>query len=425
MTQEIGFDDACSLTDAALQGAARYELVADMSKAKDFGKALLRLREAMRAHVVRAGARVLALDPFVKRYDHRTRQDGFHVLNDWDGTADHVNDEIIPIDVLDYLVERRGPEPADPRALAILLDYYLFHILSLLALRVWDEGDADANLDRLQHLLDALQGPDGSGQRFVANAETLILIATSHFEVVERGYEKLLKRVKTLNRDHQTKVALGHAASMGSHLRFGFEATYGRDTMSMRDDNVADYPWLCFALVTVMREHSRLRDGGVEGAARDAIVEGLLNGLSADARAFVGQPPGSLSSCDADRAEFRDRFAGSRAELAEEFERYRPSADTYSPLSFFFNFSHNVLKGTIVDALLRGSPWDLTFNDLLTALPRDQSGETKAALARTLMNYAREHPDRIRGRLMPVIVYDPRVGRRAFAITMQKLAPSP
>ena len=41
------------------------------------------------------------------------------------------------------------------------------------------------------------------------------------------------------------------------------------------------------------------------------------------------------------------------------------------------------------------------------------------------MNYAREHPDRIRGRLMPVIVYDPRVGRRAFAITMQKLAPSP
>jgi hypothetical protein len=425
MRQEIGFDDACSLMDAALQGAARHDLVADISKTKDFSKALLRLRETMRAHVVRAGARTLALDPFVTRYDHRTRQDGFHALNDWDGKADHVNEEIIPVDVLDYLVERRGAEPADPRALAMLLDYYFFHILSLLALRVWDEGDADANLDRLQHLLDALQGPDGSGQRFVANAETLILIATSHFEVVERGYGKLLSRVKTLSRGHQTKVALGHAASMGSHLRFGFEATYGRDTMSMRNDNVADYPWLCFALVTVMREHSRLRDEGVEGAARDAIVEALLNGLSADARAFVGQPPKILSSCDADRAEFRDRFVSLRAELAGEFERYRPSADRYSPLSFFFNFSHNVLKGTIVDALLRGSPWDLTFNDLLTALPREQSGEAKATLARTLMTYARENPDRIGGRLMPVIVYDPRVGRRAFAVTMQKLAPSP
>jgi hypothetical protein len=195
--------------------------------------------------------------------------------------------------------------------------------------------------------------------------------------------------------------------------------------MSMRDDNVADYPWLCFALVTMMREHARLGDEGVEGAPRDAIVEGLLNGLSADARAFVGQPPGSLSSCGADRAEFRDRFVNSRAELAGEFERYRPSVDTYSPLSFFFNFSHNVLKGTIVDALLRGSPWPLTFNDLLTALPRDQSGEAKIALARTLMTYARENPDRIGGRLMPVIVYDPRLGRRAFAVTMEKLAPSP
>ena len=425
MTQEIGFDDACSLMDAVLHGGARRELVADISKTKDFGKALQRLRETMRAHVVRAGTRTLTLDAFVKRYDHRTRQDGFHVLNDWDGKADHVNDEIIPVDVLDYLVERRGAEPVDSGALASLLDYYLFHILSLLALRVWDEGDADANLDRLQHLLDALQGADGSGQRFVADAETLILIATSHFEVVERGYDKLLKRVKTLSRGHQTKVALGHASSMGSHLRFGFEATYGRDTMSMRDDNVADYPWLCFALVTMMREHARPGDEGVAGAPRDAIVEGLLNGLSADARAFVGQPPRSLSSCDADRAEFRDRFAGSRAELAEEFERYRPSADTYSPLSFFFNFSHNVLKGTIVDALLRGSPWELTFNDLLTTLPRDQPGEAKIALARTLMTYARENPDRIGGRLMPVIVYDPRLGRRAFAVTMEKLAPLP
>ena len=47
---------------------------------------------------------------------------------------------------------------------------------------------------------------------------------------------------------------------MGSHLRFGFEATYGRDTVVMRDDNVADYPWLCFALATLMREYARCRE---------------------------------------------------------------------------------------------------------------------------------------------------------------------
>ena len=43
-------------------------------------------------------------------------------------------------------------------------------------------------------------------------------------------------------------------------------------------------------------------------------------------------------------------------------------------------------------------------------------------LATTLMGYARSNPDRIRGRLMPVIVYDPQSGRRAFTIAMEKLA---
>ena len=31
----------------------------------------------------------------------------------------------------------------------------------------------------------------------------------------------------------------------------------------MRDDNVADYPWLCFALATLMDEYTVIRGGGV------------------------------------------------------------------------------------------------------------------------------------------------------------------
>ena len=37
------------------------------------------------------------------------------------------------------------------------------------------------------------------------------------------------------------------------------------------------------------------------------------------------------------------------------------------------------------------------------------------------MGYARSNPDRIRGKLMPVIVYDPATGRQAFSVTMQRL----
>jgi hypothetical protein len=429
------FIDACSLVEAALEGQARRHLVASLSGSKPLGRALARLRDEMRAN---------GFDSFLPSFDRRTRQEGFHALHDWDGKADQVLGETIPVDVLDYVARERGDRETGARALAILLDYYYFHVLSLLALRIWDEGNPDENLDRVGRLLELLQGPGGSGQRFVADAETLILIATSHFEAVERGYDRLLRRVKTLSRDHQVRIAIGHASSMGSHLRFGFEATYRRDTVSMRGDNAADYPWLCFALATLMREY--LRSGST-----DAVVEAMANGLSADARAFIGAPPPSLAAVEAERAEFRDAFLTRRCDLLPEFERRRPVDGSYSPLSLFFNFSHNVLKGTVVDAALRGEPWPVSFNDLLTGTVRPKppvgrardgtevlegpdavnaagSGpdatddDPREQLARTLMGYARANPDRINGEPVPVIVYDPRAGHRGFRVMMQKLA---
>jgi hypothetical protein len=209
---------------------------------------------------------------------------------------------------------------------------------------------------------------------------------------------------------------------------------------SRRDDNVADYPWLCFALATLMREYVRQRQGGADAAARAPIVEAIVNGMSADARAFLGAaPPASLSACAADRAAFRDQFAAHRDDLAADFEQHRPVDGAYTPLSFFFNFSHNVLKGTVVDALLRGEPWNVSFNEMLAATSVRRTphtsetatadGDDRERLARTLMEYARANPDRIGGRLMPVIVYDPRAGHRAFRVMMEKVsladAPSP
>ena len=414
------FSDACALVEALLTGTAREAIVADLSRSQDCRQALIRLRDSMRSNTWRAGGRTIGLGRVVKEYDAATRGDGFHALHDWDGKADTVLEDTIPVDVLHYLMAHRGADPPNRAAIFILLDYYFVHVLALLSLRIWDEGDADANLERLNALLRELQGSAGSGQRFVDDAETLILIATSHFEIVEQGYDKLLARVGRLNRSHRTNVALGHAVSMGSHLRFGFEATYGRDTVVMRDDNAADYPWLCFALVTAMREYVRLREQGGDDIHRERAVEAILSGLSADPRAFIGKAPTSLSASEAGRAEFAELFHAYRDDLMHEFERHRPTEDSYSPLSFFFNFSHNILKGTIVDALLRRKPWNLAFNDLLTGVPRED-GEPKAELARTLMGYARANPDRIRGRLTPVVVYDPATGREAFTAAMRKM----
>ena len=416
------FHEACTQMERALDGAIRRQIVADVSRSKSFRTALLRLRDSMRSNVWKTGTTAINLGKTVRTFDTLTRADGFHVLHDWDGITDRVNDDTIPVDVLHYVIEQRGHDETDAAALAILLDYYFMHVLALFSLRIWDEGDADDNLDRLDRLLTWLQGADGSGQRFADNAGTLMLIGTSHYELDERGYDRLLEKVRTLDAPHRATIALGHAASMGGHLRFGFEATYARDTAIMRDDNVADYPWLCFSLATLMAEYARRRGRNVQGPGRDTIVEAMLNGLSPDARAFIRDPPAAPSPFEPERAAFCASFRRHEVELAAAFERYRPDAQTYSPLSFFFNFSHNVVKGMVVDALLRGRPWTLTLNDLLTAAPRGETaGDSRLALATTLMGYARANPHRIRGKLMPAIVYDPAAGRRAFSVTMRKL----
>jgi hypothetical protein len=395
------FRDGCDALAVLLQGPARREVVAEFASAPDMRAAMTRLAASMRAHQWRVPGQRVTLAPFVQALDRRTRAEGFHVLHDWDGVADKVNEDIIPLDVLHYSLAERADPAVDPVSLAVLLDYYVFHLLALCSVRVWDEGDANENLDRLGVLLDALQSADGSGQRFADDAETLLLLATSHFELEERGYASLLDRVRTLDRPHQLRIATGHASSVGSHLRFGFEATYGRDTTAMRRDNVADYPWLTYALETLVDAYTRDQASG-----SDALLEAILNGLSADPDHFVHRP-------------WLRPHAGA---LARRFEGLRPSAALYSPLSFFFNFSHNVVKGAVIDALLWGEARAVSFNDLLTALPRDGARSAgKITLARTLMAHARSKPHRIRGRLLPVIVYDTHAGRLAFGATMRAL----
>ncbi len=415
------FEQACRLVGAALHGPVRREIVDGLS-GKTLGASLLALRDAMRANRFRAAGQQIFLDRLITGCDGRTRAEGFHILHDWDGVSQQSNPDSIPVDVLHFVADQRGAEPASATEIAILLDYYFMHVLALLTMRVWDDGDPNENVARLNALLAELQGPNGSGQQFAADAETLMLIGTSHYEPEEWGYARLLAKVRTLDDQHRFRIGLGHASSMGCHLRFGFEAQCGRDTLALRDDNIADYPWLCFALAAVMREYARLADAGIENRDRAVIEESLLNGLSADARAFIGVPPASLSDSEADRVSFVDGFTRHRAALLESFQRYRPSDAAYSPLSFFFNFSHNVVKGTVVDALLWGEAWDVPFNDLLTGVPRAGLEDgSQQLLATTLMAYARSNPDRIRGKLMPVIVYDPQAGRRAYTVAMEKL----
>lgn len=388
----------------------RRDIVASLSRAGSLHASLGALRQMMQEHLWKASGRAVPMAAAVRAADAATRRDGFHALHDWDGIADHVNPEIIPIDVLDYIRAIRSDHPGTPVALSILVDYYFFHIVSLLSLRVWDTEDPSAALRSVGELLDALQGPDGSGQPFVSNVETLLLIATSHYEPNEHGYGALLTRMATLSEAQQDAVALGHAASLGAHLRFGFLATYARQTPEMRADNVADYPWLGWAVARVLQRIGNLPSVAYSSPDGRQWIEALFGGLTADTEALLSHEPVS------------SRLRPLLPELRPLFEELTPTPAAYSPLSLFFNFSHNLIKGTVVDAILREEPWRVAYNDLLTGASGGASPlASREALARTLMDYARRRPQRIRGELLPVIVYDPESGRARHAAAMSAL----
>ena len=421
----LPFAEGCASIEDALSGDVRRRIVDEVSKAKTFDRAVRHLRDGMRAHCFESGGAPLFSGRWVKAFDQVTRRGGFHALHDWDGKADRFNDDIIAVEVANFA--ERMIRPADNArarvAIAILLDYYFVHLLGLMALRVWDEGDPNANLDAVTRLLGHLQGPQGSGQRFARDACGLIIIATSHFEPDITAYDRLLARVRLLNPEHRLNLAIAHAAILGCHLRFGLEVTCAGSVRALRDDNVPDYPWLCEAVAMLLEAHAAATARG-DRAERGRLSEAILLGLLPDPEALLGaDPPESLRTGDSQRTRLRDLFAAHRAELLEDFEEHRPDPAAYSPFSFTFNFPHNLVKGIVVDAAFRGAPWPLALDDLVTALPRSPGLDLgRRSLATTLMGYALASPDTIRGRPHPAIVCDPATGLRAFEAIVRRLA---
>ena len=407
-----------------IRGPWRRRLIDSLASERTLGQALGRLRTCMHGHAWAHPDGTVDQSGIIAALDRTTRElDGLHVLHDWDGKAGHVTPNGIAVDMVDFIAAARGTDPFDPVTPAIALDFHFIYLLALLAMRAWDAGEPGRNLDRVSELLGELQSENGSGQRFADNAETLLLIGTSHYEPREEGYAKLLVRARALPDSNRTAMALTHAQAMGSHLRFGYEITYAQDIAAMRADNGADYPWLGFGLTWLMEAYARMRETNETGPVRDRVVEAIINGLTPDPEAFLVRPPASLFAHAEEHGHFVSLFDRHASSLISEFEPRRPREFGYSPIALFFNFSQNILKGLVADSLLQGVASPVGLNDLFTGVEPvagiPNASVAKARLARTLMSYARARPDEIGGRLAPVIVYDPVVGRRAFGAAMR------
>jgi hypothetical protein len=341
-TTEILCETTADLLEPMLAGPFRRQFVDQALARGGMGPALRHLRAAMRAHGFQAGGQAYVLKDVVDRMDRRTRSEGFRVLHSWDFRELEFSRESTPVILLDYFADIGMVEGTEREALAILLDYYFFHLLILCAMRAWDAEDPVAYLERVDGLVRLLQGPEGSGHLFVEHAETLLVLGVSQFHPEEAAYDRLIEKVWGLDApDRRARFATLGTAVLAGHLRWGFGVMYRRDIGRMRDDNVGDYPWLLTSVLELVRAYDRLVTEGAAEADRLPLAEAIVNGLSPDPWAFFEKAPRALEDYGAQVTEFRDLFERHEGALLADFERVRPDPARYSPLHLHFNFARS------------------------------------------------------------------------------------
>ncbi len=426
-TTEILNETTADLLESMLAGPFRHQFVDEALARGGMGPALRHLRSAMRAHGFQAGGQGFVLKDVVDRMDRRTRSEGFRVLHSWDFRELEFSRESTPVILLDYFADIGMVEGTEREVLAILLDYYFFHLLILCAMRAWDAEDPVLYLERVDDLVRLLQGPEGSGHRFVEHAETLLVLGVSQFHPEEAAYDRLIEKVWGLDApDRRARFATLGTAVLAGHLRWGFGVMYRRDIGRMRDDNVGDYPWLLTSVLELLRAYDRLVTEGAAEPDRLPVAEAVINGLTPDPWAFFEKAPRALADYGAQVAEFRDLFARHEGALLADFERVRPDPARYSPLHLHFNFPHNALVAKVLIALHRGSELNLPI-DALWRSP-DPADEDQARMtsdfASTLMNYSGVNPEGYDQHGAMFVVHDPKAGLRHYNMALSVIRKS-
>ncbi len=417
----LTFAEAADLLADVLGGSCRRDAIAAVTEGADQAQALAGLRRAMATHTLPGADGPVSLRRVVDALDARTRREGLHVLHGWDFVAHRRPDDIAAVMALDYCARIGIPADRTAAVLATLLDHYLLSVLSLLTVRAWDDGDPNANLDRVSALIRQLNGPGGSGGGIVDDAETLILLAVAYYHPEEAAYDQLLDRIRRLDAGHALRFALPCAAVFGSHLRWGLRFMYRNDVGLMRDDNVVDYPWVLFTLSVLVAEYDRLVTAGAEPAARRRVVMAILDGLSPDPWAFVAAPPACLAAHGAEHARLRAGLARHRAALLDDFRALQPRPDSYSPLGFECNFLSNAVVALLATAAHESSHG--TLNRLFDAGEASDGDEPAAVhLIDRLVGYATGDPSRLAKGGAPLIVYDPRDAAHYFNAVVRTLA---
>src|SRR5438045_1299320 len=95
-SNEPTYSESCSLMERVLRGDIRRKILA--------GCALPRLRDSFKSQIFRAAGQQFDLNAIALKWDSQIPGVGFHVLHDWNGKTDKLQDEIISVEVTDYFI---------------------------------------------------------------------------------------------------------------------------------------------------------------------------------------------------------------------------------------------------------------------------------------------------------------------------------
>jgi hypothetical protein len=269
-----------------------------------------------------------------------------------------------------------------------LFNLYLVRCLTLLNMRIWDDGaSADAASGRLaqnQHVLDALWKTSPADQPvLVRDVRWLVPVAQSpttddlgpYFEVARLVAEMLAEADRLEIHKAAVLMAGGHLRSQLRHFNMqGRSIDDASLILSTRRSNALDCAMTIQALVPLLAAYERAVEAG-DNAHRLELASVICQAISPDPELFVNRLDllagysmieHLFIATDRDGREVHTpmgerhlRLLGAyavllprmAASLDEDCRRFRPVPGCYSPYGVMFGFSSNLLEHMTMKAL--------------------------------------------------------------------------